>query len=219
MKVGGLYKKRSFLSFKKQKSFVEAFEVQPKIGAVILRENLPSVEPSPLLRHSLARAMEMPLLTEKIVSEALIFPVLVEAFTNFRDKITLFSGVQLKVPFKNEFVLNGVCDFLFDGKPRRYSPESPIICVAVAEKQDFDSGTWQCAAELVACKIQNEAAGRLYPFYYGCITSGPSWIFIQLDCKANMLLLDTYFYGLNDLNQLLGAWKWVLDAQLSVAPA
>lgn len=66
--------------------------------------------------------------------------------------------------------------------------------------------------------MNNERAGLIYPFYFGCITTGKDWNFIRLNCEENILYCDSHFYTIENLPRLLGVWKWVLDTQLAAAP-
>lgn len=210
-------KKWAFSNFTTQKKFVSAFGVMVELSALTPRDDLPGCAPTPFLIEAISRAIELSLTTEKIVSEALVFPVLIEVLRAYRERITLFSGEKWAVEDETT-PLNGVCDFLIGGRPGMSAPESPVICVVEAKKQDFDVGTFQCGAELFACKLENERNNKAYPFYFGCVTTGVAWVFIKLDCENNVLIRDKYSYTLENLPRLLGAWKWVLETQLAAAP-
>lgn len=213
---------RTFSSFKTAKDFETLFGFKTEQYVFTPGDEMETVPPSPILMGELKRMQIIPIVGEQAAREALIFPVLAEVALMFKDKITLFVGVNWSTNPENEeasdkITLSGVCDYLITGAPRQNEPEVPAICIVEAKKEDFEGGTWQCAAELYAAKQRNERAGFRYPFYFGCITTGREWDFIKLDFENGFLYLDRYFYALKDLPQLLGAWKWIIETQLASA--
>lgn len=208
----------TFSSIKTYNDFFEVLGIEAREYLFTPAEGGMEVIPTPLLVEYLRRMQGFRLGGEQSLREAFIFPVLSEVFLNFRERITLFSDVVLKIEGE-ERNLNGFCDYLIGGTPGQIKPTAPLICVVEAKKEDFEIGTWQCAAELYVCKLNNERAGRPYPFYIGVVTIGRMWLFIKLDCEKKLLIRDTYYYSIDNLPRLLGVWKWALDSLLSAAPA
>lgn len=208
---------RKYSSFTTQKDFSNYFGAAVRERLFTPGKEALDVQPDDALQVMIDKALRIPLRTEKIVSEGLIFPVLIETINRFLDRVSFFSGVEWKTEEGAPYVLSGFCDFMIGGLPDRGVPEAPMICVVVPKREDFETGAWQCAAELYACKINNDAAGIRYPFYFGCVTVGREWNFIRLDCEANILFRDSFFYTLENLPRLLGVWSWVIETQLASA--
>lgn len=172
------------------------------------------IEPDPALPIMLERSYLWPVHSGLVLRETLISPILTEVYVHFRPQLTFFSAVEWAAPIvaENKLELSGVCDYLIGGEPYMSRPKSPILCVVEAKKEDFETGTWQCAAELFACRLSNQRAGINYAFYYGCVASGRLWNFIKLE--NDILIRDPYYYALQNLPQLLGVWRWVLNRQI-----
>ena len=73
--------------------------------------------------------------TEKVRSELLIAPILVEARELLHGQISLFSGVAFNVDRKSG--LHGYCDFLISRDPLLIEIKAPVIAVAEAKKEDL----------------------------------------------------------------------------------
>ena len=120
---------------------------------------VPPCAPSELLTAVLKR--HLPLVvgkgTEKVRSELLIAPILVEARELLHGQISLFSGVAFNVDRKSG--LHGFCDFLISRDPLLIEIKAPVIAVAEAKREDLSSGIAQCLAELVAAQRFNEKRG------------------------------------------------------------
>lgn len=67
----------------------------------------------------------------------------------------------------------------------------------------------QCAAEMLATRLFNEATENDISIVHGAVTSGTEWLFLRLEGDA--LLVDTRRYALANLPELLGALQTVLD--------
>lgn len=217
-------KTRAFSSFETAKDFIRVFQTRIVYRGITPGESTSPLEPSSALVEFLRRAGNLAPSGEQALRAGIIYPILSEVVELFKDKISFFFGVKWETDVLNEpdsagLSLSGICDFILGGFPYMRIPEAPMICVVEAKKEDMEGGTWQCAAELSACKMNNERAGLPYPFYFGCITTGKDWSFIRLNCEENILYCDSYtYFPLKDLPQLLGVWKWVLETQLAAAP-
>ncbi|MEO1655314.1 MAG: hypothetical protein AAFU64_17345, partial [Bacteroidota bacterium] len=76
----------------------------------LLKDIVP-VAPSKWLLETLELARLVPLRNEKVKSERIVSPILLEVAKSFADKVTLFSGEALDVNPQED--LAGECDFFF----------------------------------------------------------------------------------------------------------
>lgn len=176
------------------------------------------IPPTSALVEFLARASLWRLRSELVLRETLISPVLTEVYLPFKDRFTFFSGEELKYmpdpakPVPGESALWGVCDYVVGARPRMSRPEAPLLSVVEAKREDFETGSWQCAAELYACRLTNLRENKHISVYYGAITIGHSWRFIKLE--GQILTREWMTYSLKNLPELLGVWRWILDKQI-----
>jgi hypothetical protein len=168
-------------------------------------------EPSKLLKEVLERNTSQPLTTEKMVSEAIVFPVLQEIRDNNINKVQLFSGEIIKAD--KEKGLNGECDFVFSKHPVSPQLKNPIIQVTEAKKGEVDNARSlsQTAAQMIGVRIFNQKYNKQNPVetIYGACTTGYEWIFLKLE--ENTVFIDTERYYLVKLPELLGILQKVVD--------
>lgn len=138
--------------------------------------------------------------TEKSRSEMIIAPILLELTRNFKDQISLFSGIDFTVD--SERGLNGNCDFLIDRSPDLLIISAPVIVIIEAKKENINNGLGQCVAEMYAAKLFNEREGNEVEEIYGAVTTGEIWKFSKL--KNQTIDIDIAEYFLNDINKILG---------------
>lgn len=212
-----------FSRFKNQTDVETILGLAVKESVFTPGETTIPIEPDPVLVASLKRAIWWPLHSEMVIRETLISPVLSEVYSYYKPRLTFFSSEELKyVPdpqksIAGEVELGGTCDYVIGGRPDMRRIQAPILAVVEAKKEDFETGTWQCAAELYACRLLNLRAGVTFPYYYGCVTSGKVWKFICLE--GEFLITDAFDYSLSDnLPRLLGVWRWLLDRQIEHLP-
>ncbi len=157
---------------------------------------------SPYLRDTLAEAVPLALdvSTEKVRSELIISPVLMEARRHFGGQISLFSGVDFTVDA--EAGLSGMCDFLFSLSPLQLSVQAPVVAVVEAKNDNIKSGIGQCIAELMAAQKFNARRGTELPHLFGAITTGSSWKFLRL--SGETVTLDETEYHISQPEQILG---------------
>jgi hypothetical protein len=167
-----------------------------------------SVEPSLWLLETLQMAKIVPLINEKVKSERIVSPILIDIANAYRDKITLFSGEDLEVSPKDD--LSGECDFFFTLIPRSPYLEAPIISLVEAKDDDMDYGIAQCAAQLYGTKLYNEMDGKNIPILYGCATDGVEWKFMRFE--NNIFFVDVKIY--TDLREILGIWHHIIQSYL-----
>ncbi len=158
--------------------------------------------PSELLKSILQRSGRLARLigTEKAKSEFLIAPILAEIAAQLDYKISLFSGTEFNVdPEKS---LQGFCDFMLSRSPEQLDITAPIVAIVEAKNDNLRSGIGQCMAEMVAAKIFNEREGKSIEPIYGGVTTGTSWLFMQLE--GTHIQLDEREYFINEIDKILG---------------
>jgi hypothetical protein len=168
------------------------------------------VEPSAWLAESLKKGQKLALISEKVRSEVLVMPFLIDLKERNQDRFAVFSGAFLDVqPSRG---LNGECDFILTLAPNTVSVTAPIFTIVEAKKNDLDMALGQCAGQLVGARLYNEADGTPIDSLYGCVTTGTDWRFLKL--HHNDLLIDSTIYYINEPNRLLGILQFITDQYL-----
>jgi hypothetical protein len=182
-------------------------KVKQEFGLTIQEQNsfLPetvSVAPSDYLAETLRRnlAMAIAVGTEKARSELLISPVLVEVREILNRTISIFSGTDFTVD--DTVGLNGICDFLISRSTEQLLIEAPVIAIVEAKKDDLNSGTGQCIAEMIAAQRFNEMNGLAIRSIYGTVTTGSNWRFLQL--QGTTVSVDLADYPIPPVDRVLG---------------
>ncbi len=193
-------------------NFKKIETVSKKFGVSVKRQRLfekvISTEPSSWLIQTLQIAQNFPLRNEKVKSERIVSPILVEVANAYQDYVTLFSGEDLEVnPDKD---LSGACDFFFTLVPESAYLETPIISLVEAKDEDMDYGIAQCAAQLYGARLFNEAENKNIPILYGGATDGAEWIFMRFE--NNTFYIDKQVY--TDLKEILGVWHHIIKSYL-----
>lgn len=190
-------------------NFKKIEQVTKKFGLSAKRQNLfknpISIQPSSWLLETLEFAKLVPLRNEKVKSERIVSPILIEIAKLFEENITLFSGEELEINPQDD--LSGACDFFFTFIPQSVYLESPIISLVEAKDEDMDYGIAQCAAQLYGAKLFNEMEGKYFPFLYGCATDGAEWKFLRFE--NNVFYIDNQIY--TDLKEILGVWHHIIQ--------
>ncbi len=137
--------------------------------------------------------------TEKMRSEFIIAPVLMELRRLAGGRIGLFSGIEFNVSEAQG--LNGVCDFLVSRSPLHLILRAPILAVVEAKREDIKAGLGQCAAEMAAARIFNEREEGRSPAIHGAVTTGTLWRFLRLE--SNHLLVDRREYPIEPIGRIL----------------
>ena len=171
------------------------------VEATEVFSRVPSVTVSAQLRDALAEGapLAFAISTEKARSEMIIAPVLMEVRRQRRGSTSLFSGTEFTVDAARG--LSGFCDFLLSRSPEQLAIEAPVVVIVEAKKEDMRAGVPQCIAEMVAAQIFNgvhERAGAVY----GAVTTGSSWLFMQLDAQRVTIDLTEYF--MRDVDRIVG---------------
>lgn len=184
-------------------------QVTTKFGLLAKRrlifDNTPRVEPSDWLKETLELAKPVPLQNEKVKSERIVSPILMDVFQHYQDKISFFSGEELAIDAEQD--LSGDCYLFFTLVPDSEYLEAPTISITEAKDEDMDYGIAQCAAQLYGAKLFNERGDKTIPFLYGCATDGIQWRFIRFEDDTFYLNKKIY----TDLREILGIWYFILN--------
>lgn len=181
--------------------------VKKELGITIneitgLFDRVEAVPPSELLKLILQRSGRLATLigTEKAKSEFLIAPILAEIAARLDYQVSLFSGTEFNVD--SEKGLQGFCDFILSRSPEQLEITAPIVTIVEAKNDNLKNGIGQCIAEMVAAQIFNTREERATEYIYGAVTTGTSWLFMQL--AGDLIQLDDREYFLNEVDRILG---------------
>ena len=182
-------------------SVVTEFQLEKIESAGIFSEIEP-VTPSKDLMTVLAKKIPLAVAigTEKARSELIVADVLVELREQFKQRISLFSGIDFSVDAEKG--LTGVCDFLVSLSPGQLFLEAPVIALAEAKNAEPKLGLGQCVAEMLAAQRFNAERGNRIPYIYGVTTSGTEWQFLKLEKQK--LHIDIADYQITQCDKILG---------------
>ncbi len=163
---------------------------------------VPSLTPSSWLQTVLTEDAPLALAvqTEKVRSELLISPILMELRRQIPERIGVFSGVEFNVD--PERGLSGFCDFILSLSPEQWLLQAPVLAVVEAKNENLRSGMGQCIAEMVAAQLFNEREGEPLRSVYGAVTTGDIWKFLRLDHKT--VFVDKPVYYIESIERILG---------------
>ncbi len=173
-----------------------------------LFKDVPPKEMSDWLRETLQKntSLAVGINTEKARSEMLVTPILIEIYSQAKEKISLFSGVDFTVDAEKG--LNGICDFLISLSPKHFYIEAPVIALVEAKKNDLQLGLPQCIAEMLAARIFNERANKPLKEIYGIVTTGSSWQFMRY--VNDKIEVDAIEYSIETPEKILGIlWQMI----------
>jgi hypothetical protein len=152
------------------------------------------------LQHINVRASEI------VIGEALLYPILVEAYKKHLGRMAFWSHKTIRYNQK----LSGIPDYFFATKSKlgKVIVGKPLLLMVEAKKNDFDEGWGQCLAEMVAAqKLNNKPEGTVY----GIVSDGDVWQFGRL--SGTEFTQDPNSLTIANLPLLFGA----LDFMLSLA--
>lgn len=189
-------------------SFEKRYGIPYQIGPVFPKPQTPKIPSETLVKQLNRNNTLLPLLSEKAKSEFIIAPILQEIFNDNTERFTIFSGFAFDVDAE----LNGFCDYLFSSRPHSITIKAPIFCLVEAKNRTVEEGLGQCAAEMLAARMFNQANDEQLNAVYGSVTTGFEWVFLRLDETGMQIDLDRFY--LNELPQLLGVLQAVVDASV-----
>ncbi len=143
--------------------------------------------------------------SEYAICESIIYPILVEIWRNYADKLLLWSHQ----PLNYDENLSGIPDYMIAQRSPRGKVilEKPYLIIVEAKKDNFEEGWGQCLAELVAAqKINGEENSRLF----GIVSNGKLWEFGFL--QAVDFVKNVKYYVLEDLQALMEAVNFLFHA-------
>lgn len=113
--------------------------------------------------------------TEKARSELIIAPILAEFKLQFKDQISLFSGIDFNVdPSQglNGQGLNGRCDYIISKSKEQLAISAPILVMVEAKNDNITGGIPQCIAEMIGAHTYNAQKKNPVSTLYGVVTTG-----------------------------------------------
>lgn len=137
--------------------------------------------------------------TEKVRSELILAPVLLEVRRLAGRQIGFFSGIEFNVA--EEKGLTGYCDFILSRSPLQLVMSAPAVTIVEAKNDNIKEGLGQCGAEMVAARIFNERDGEGLTTIHGAVTTGTNWRFLKLD--GDVLYVDRPEYPLEPVGKIL----------------
>lgn len=172
-------------------NFIVAPDVQPE--AFFLREFAFTLEAIDVYTSEASRA------------EAVIFPILREAYKSHHEQLALW--IQKSISYDDK--LNGTPDYLVATKSAlgKTVLAKPLVLIAEAKKNDFEQGWGQCLAELVAAqKINGDETYAVY----GIVTDGKLWEFGKL--LGDSFTKNIESVTVDQLAKLFGALSFIFEA-------
>lgn len=180
--------------------------VETRLGLTLTVErlfpNIQEVQPRPAFLETLEEGtlVAQGVNNEKVRSELVIAPILMEVRRLRGNRNALFSGVEFNVDAAAG--LNGFCDFLITRSPRLYIVTAPVVAVAEGKNDNVNYGIGQCVAEMRAAWLFNVAKGEPVSQVYGASTTGAHWKFLRL--RDTQVTLDADDYFVTQVGKILG---------------
>jgi hypothetical protein len=138
--------------------------------------------------------------TEKVRSELIIAPILVELRKQTGRQVGFFSGVDFTVDEAQG--LNGVCDYIISQSPEQLVISAPVLIIFEAKNENIKGGFPQCIAAMVAAQRFNEREGNNIPVIHGVVTTGTNWRFLQLE--GTTVRIDDREYYIDSVTRIMG---------------
>lgn len=176
----------------------------------------PPVPPSSALLETLPGNLILASLirTEKARAEWIVAPMLGELWRKFRDRISLFSGIDF--PADPDTKLTGYCDFLIGRGVQLPRLVAPLMVVIEAKRDDVSTGYGQCIAGMVGIQKFNQRAEKPATAVFGVVTTGISWQFLRLE--GQVLTFDPQEHVIDPPERLYGMLVAMIDTLLATHP-
>jgi hypothetical protein len=172
-------------------------KLKKQFGLKFHEQTSPLVTPQPIqasdhLQETIRRNLDLALSTgtEKIRSELIVAPLLVEVREHYQQRISLFSGKEFNVD--EDAGLNGYCDFLISGSPELLEITEPVMVIVEAKQDSLNLGIPQCVSAMIAAQQFNQLQGHPLPRIYGASTTGKLWKFFALEETTVSIDLNEY---------------------------
>jgi hypothetical protein len=193
--------------------FTTITKVEEAFGLITVegRRFVPEIElikPSAQLVEYLEEVLPIAIATgsEKVRSELIIAPILLEVWRILEKQIGIFSGEDFDVD--SSVGLNGRCDFLLSRSPKLIEINAPAVVIVEAKKADLRTGIGQCVAEMVAAQRFNKAKKKPVNTIFGSVTSGTQWRFMKLE--ENTVTFDLSEYPVPPVDFILSFLIWMI---------
>ena len=155
-------------------------------------------EPSDILQEYLRRCFQSFDMTSNDGKRMLVDALLLEIVPSYpRLKVWHDAPLETKT-------LSGTVDYLL--APKRAYLDTPLLCVTLAQRDDFDAARIKCIAQMAACRENNRRDGH-YRDIYGIVSNGHGWVFYQLVNWGQFFESGVFTFA--DLPTLLGAVNYV----------
>ncbi len=175
--------------------------------------SVPAIAPSAVLQGFLDETLPPAASgSEKVRSEGIIYPALVEVRKILDHQVSVFSGEDFTVDETQG--LNGIVDFLVSQSPIISTIQAPVAVIVEAKKGDITTGLGQCVAEMVAAQLFNQENQHLMPAIYGSVSNGTQWRFLKLVDQT--VTIDLTDYPLPPVDQILGFLVWMVQENNSL---
>lgn len=94
--------------------------------------------------------------------------------------------------------------------------DAPVVAIVEAKKEDLNTGVAQCIAAMVAARLFNEQKKHPIPAVYGCVTSGTTWRFLQLE--GTTATVDLEEVHISESDKIFGILLWMARGTGPVLP-
>jgi hypothetical protein len=169
---------------------------------------VPPIAPSAVLQGFLDETLPAAASgSEKVRSEGIIYPALIEVRKLLDRQVSVFSGEDFTVDELQG--LNGMVDFLVSRSPIVSTIQAPVAVIVEAKKGDITTGLGQCVAEMVAAQLFNQQNQQSISTIYGSVSNGTLWRFLKLEEQT--VTLDLTDYPLPPVDQILGFLVWMVQ--------
>jgi hypothetical protein len=182
-------------------------ELKRRFGLTIdethnLFAGVPEADLPPLLVDLLARYLPLAVNvnTEKARSELVIAPILVEFKLLYRDRVSLFSGIDFTVDEQSG--LKGRCDYILSRSPEQLDLTAPVCVLVEAKNENIVAGIPQCFAEMVAAQRFNRQRKQPDSPIHGIVTTGILWRFLKLE--GTTAWVDAVEYPIQSPRKIFG---------------
>jgi hypothetical protein len=146
--------------------------------------------------------------SEAAICENIIYPILVEIWRNYADKLLIWSHQ----PLNYDDNLSGIPDYIVAQRSPRGKVilDKPYLILVEAKKDNFDEGWGQCLAELIAAqKLNGDTDNPLF----GIVSNGKLWEFGVL--QTTIFTKNSKYYILEDLVTLMEVINFVFAETVS----
>lgn len=140
--------------------------------------------------------------SEYAICENIIYPILVEIWQKYAEKLLIWSHQPLNYDNK----LSGIPDYIVAQRSPRGKVilDQPYLILIEAKKDNFEEGWGQCLAELItAQKLNSDQNSRLF----GIVSNGKLWEFGCL--QATVFTKNIKYFVLDDLSPLMEAINFI----------